>query len=168
MSNTGSRWTGQPAPSIYKYLVRRPPRDRDDYVERAAEIFGVIGSKELHDAEHIRELAGNSFDRGYSTAGGIRQLGAIVASGDRTAKLRGIEAPTLVIHGDRDRMVRPSGGKATAKAIPGSKLVMIDGMGHDLPRPLWPRLIELITAHAREADEAAGRTDEREPARVEG
>ena len=154
MSNTGNRWTGQPAPSIYKYLLRRPPRNREAYADRAAEIFGVIGSKELHDAEHIRELAANSFDRGYSAAGGGRQLGAIVATGDRTRQLREIEAPTLVIHGSKDRMVRPSGGRATAKAIPGAKLVIIDRMGHDLPRPLWPCLIELIADHAREADAA--------------
>ena len=155
MSNTGNRWTGQPAPAIYKYLMRRPPRDREAYAARAAEIFGVIGSKELHDAEHVRELAADSFDRGYSAAGAGRQLGAIVATGDRTRKLRGIRAPTLVIHGNRDRMVRVSGGRATAKAIPGSRLVIIDGMGHDLPRPLWPRLIELIADHAQAADGAS-------------
>jgi pimeloyl-ACP methyl ester carboxylesterase len=168
MSNTGSRWTGQPSPSIYKYLLRPPPSGREAYVERAAEVFGVIGSKELQDAEHVRELAGSSFDRGYDTAGGARQLGAIVASGDRTRKLRTISAPTLVIHGDRDRMVRPSGGRATAKAIPDAKLVVIDGMGHDLPRPLWPRLVGLISDHARDADGSGPETEEREPVRAAG
>ncbi len=152
MSNTGARLSGQPSLGVYRYLLGPPPRDRDAYVERAARIFGVVGSKGLHDEEHIRELAANSFDRGYDAAGGARQLGAIVASGNRTGTLRGISAPTLVIHGTRDRLVKPSGGKATAKAIPGARLTMIEGMGHDLPRPLWPRLIDEIATHARAAD----------------
>ncbi len=168
MSSTGNRWRGQPAPSIYKYFLRRPPRSREAYTERAAEIFGVIGSKQLHDAEHIRELAGRSFDRGHDTAGGGRQLGAIIASGDRTRQLAEIAAPTLVIHGSKDRMVRPSGGKATAKAIPDARLVIIDGMGHDLPRALWPRLIELIADHAHGADDAdrVSGEEEEQPARA--
>jgi pimeloyl-ACP methyl ester carboxylesterase len=152
MSNTGARLSGQPAIGVYKYLLGAPPRDREAYVERAAKIFGVVGSKGLHDEEHVRELAANSFDRGYDAAGGARQLGAIAASGNRTRTLRSISAPTLVIHGTRDRLVRPSGGKATAKAIPGARLTMIDGMGHDLPRPLWPRLVDEIATHARAAD----------------
>jgi pimeloyl-ACP methyl ester carboxylesterase len=165
MSNTGNRWTGQPAPSIYRYLIKTPPRGREAAIDRAAEIFGVIGSKELHDEEHIRELAGRSYDRGHDRAGTARQLGAIGVSGDRTANLREIAAPTLVIHGTRDRMVRPSGGRATARAIPGARLVMIEGMGHDLPRALWPRLIDEISEHAKSAD-AANRADEPEPARA--
>jgi pimeloyl-ACP methyl ester carboxylesterase len=152
MSNTGARLSGQPSLSVYKYLLGPPPRDREAYVERAAKIFGVVGSKGLHDEEHVRELAANSFDRGYDAAGGARQIGAIAASGNRTKTLRDISAPTLVIHGTKDKLVRPSGGKATARAIPGARLTMIDGMGHDLPRPLWPRLVEEIATHARAAD----------------
>jgi pimeloyl-ACP methyl ester carboxylesterase len=114
----------------------------------------VIGSKELHDQERIREMAGRSYDRGYDVAGGARQLGAIAASGNRTSSLHRIEAPTLVIHGTKDKMVSPSGGRATAKAIPGAHLEMIEGMGHDLPRPLWPRLIDEIANHAHRADGA--------------
>ncbi|HEX6461632.1 MAG TPA: alpha/beta hydrolase, partial [Thermoleophilaceae bacterium] len=83
-----------------------------------------------------------------------RQLGAIVASGDRTAELRGIAVPTLVIHGKKDRLVRPSGGKATARAIPGARLMLVDGMGHDLPERAWPRLIDSIAEHAHTADRA--------------
>jgi pimeloyl-ACP methyl ester carboxylesterase len=120
-------------------------------IDRAAAVFGVIGSGELHDEEQIREMAGRSYDRGHDRAGPGRQLGAILASGDRTAKLRTIEAPTLVLHGTRDKLIKPSGGSATAKAIPGSRLITIDGMGHDLPRPLWPRILDEISAHARSA-----------------
>ena len=76
---------------------------------------------------------------------------AIIASGDRTQELHRIHAPTLVIHGSADRLVGPSGGRATARAIPGASLMMIKGMGHDLPRAIWPRLIDAIAQHARRA-----------------
>ncbi len=157
MSNTGSRRHGQPALGVYRYLLGRPPRTREEVVERAATIFGVVGSKGLQDEALVRERAGRSFDRGHHPAGSGRQLGAIVASGNRTGKLRRIGAPTLVIHGDRDKMVRPSGGRATTRAIPGARLIEIQGMGHDLPRPLWPRLLDAIAEHAHAADTAAGR-----------
>jgi len=155
MSSTGNRWRGQPAPSIYKYLLRPPPTDRDGYIERAAEIFGVVGSTAFpRDDDYIRERAARSFDRGYDVRGGGRQLGAIIASGDRTAKLGSISVPTLVIHGTVDKMIRPSGGRATARAIPGARLLMIEGMGHDLPRGAWPEIVDAITEHARRADSA--------------
>lgn len=152
MSTTGSRWRGQPALSAYRYLLGRPPRTREEVVERAATVFGVVGSKALHDEEAVREMAGRSFDRGHNPAGGARQLGAILVSGDRTRSLRRIEAPTLVIHGSADKLIKPSGGRATARAIPGARLMVIRGMGHDLPRPLWDRLQDAIAEHARAAD----------------
>lgn len=153
MSNTGNRWRGQPAPSVYRHLLRPPPTDRSGFIRRAEQVFGVVGSTGFEsNAEHIREYASRSFDRGHRVDGGARQLGAIVASGDRTAQLAGIRVPTLVIHGTVDKLVRPSGGKATAKAIPGARLLMIDGMGHDLPRGAWPQLIDAIAEHAKAAD----------------
>jgi pimeloyl-ACP methyl ester carboxylesterase len=158
MSTTGSRWHGQPALSVYKYLLRPPPRDREGYVERAAEVFGLVGSTGFdRDEQYIRERASRSYDRGYDIRAGGRQLGAVLASGDRTKELRRIEAPTLVIHGTVDKMVRPSGGRATAKAIPGARLMMIEGMGHDLPRGAWPQIIDAVSEHARAADGARAR-----------
>jgi pimeloyl-ACP methyl ester carboxylesterase len=155
MSNTGNRWRGQPAPSVYRHLLRPPPVDRDGFVRRAAEIFGVVGSTGFdNDLEHIREYAERSFDRGHDAAGGARQLAAILKSGDRTGDLRGIRTPTLVIHGTVDKLVRPSGGRATARAIPGARLLMIEGMGHDLPRGAWPQLVDAIAEHAHAADSA--------------
>jgi pimeloyl-ACP methyl ester carboxylesterase len=152
MSTTGSRWHGQPALSVYKYLLRPPPRDRDGYIERAAEVFGLVGSTGFQrDEAYIRERAARSYDRGYDVRAGGRQLGAIVASADRTEQLRTISVPTLVIHGTVDKMIRPSGGRATAKAIPGARLLEIEGMGHDLPRAVWPRIIDAIADHARAA-----------------
>ena len=155
MSTTGNRWRGQPSPSVYRYLLRPPPVDRQGFVDRATEIFGVVGSTGFEsNIDHIRDYAARSFDRGHNVAGGARQLGAMIASGDRTAQLTGIKAPTLVIHGTVDRLVRPSGGKATARAIPGSKLMLVEGMGHDLPRGAWPQLIDAIDRHAHAADGA--------------
>ena len=163
MSTTGNRWRGQPSPSIYRYLLRPPPTDREGFVKRAMDIFGVVGSTGFEgNMDHVRDYVSRSFDRGHDAAGGARQLGAIIASGDRTAQLAAITAPTLVIHGTVDRLVRPSGGRATARAIPGAKLMMVEGMGHDLPRGAWPRLIEAISSHARAADAAR----EPEPARA--
>jgi pimeloyl-ACP methyl ester carboxylesterase len=103
----------------------------------------------------MREIAGLSYDRELDRTGAGRQLAAIVASGDRTAELKRITAPTLVIHGSADPLISPSGGRATARAIGGAKLTMIEGMGHDLPRVLWPRLIDAIDAHAAAADQGA-------------
>ena len=117
-------------------------------------LFKLVGSPDFErDDDELRELAGVSWDRGIDPAGLERQLGAIIASGHRAADLKQIRVPTLVIHGKSDRLVRPSGGRATARAIPGAKLDLIDGMGHDLPRGVWPRIldgIEQTTARAAE------------------
>jgi pimeloyl-ACP methyl ester carboxylesterase len=155
MSNTGSRWRGQPALGVYRYLLRRAPDDRDGFVEHMTKVFAAIGSPgSERDLERVRDMAALSYDRSHDPAAAGRQLGAIVASGDRTAELRRITAPTLVIHGTRDRLVRPSGGKATARAIPGARLMLVDDMGHDLPEAAWPQLIGAIADHARSADRA--------------
>jgi pimeloyl-ACP methyl ester carboxylesterase len=162
MSNTGSRRHGQPALSVYRYLLKAPPRDRDAYIDRAAQIFGLVGSTGFdRDEQYVRDRAARSFDRGFDVRAGGRQLGAIVASGDRTKALHRIKAPTLVIHGTVDKMIRPSGGKATAKAIPGSRLMMVEGMGHDLPRGAWPQILDAISEHARAADASGLGADQR-------
>ena len=149
MSNTGSRWTGMPSRKAMAVLLARPPRGRDAAVERAVKTFKVIGSPGYpFDEERIRQVAGRSYDRGHSTAGVLRQLHAITASGDRTQALRELSVPTTIIHGSGDPLVRPAGGRATARAIPGARLKLIDGMGHDLPRQLWPVFAEEIAGTA--------------------
>jgi pimeloyl-ACP methyl ester carboxylesterase len=156
MSTTGNRWKGQPAFGIYRYLLRRAPTDREGFIDHMTKVFAAIGSQGLpQDTERVRELAARSYDRGVDPAGSGRQLGAIIASGDRTAQLGEVTAPTLVIHGSRDRMVRRSGGVATARAIPGARMVTIDGMGHDLPSAAWPQLLDAISEHAHAAERAA-------------
>ena len=156
MSNTGNRWSGQPALRLYPIFLRRPGRDRDEFVDHTVRLFRLIGSPGFERSdEDLREMAALSYERGHDPAGSARQLGAIIASGDRTAELRAIDAPTLVIHGDADRLVAPSGGRATAKAIPGARLLTIEGMGHDLPRGAWPRILDAFEEHARGAESAA-------------
>jgi len=149
MSNTGSRWTGMPSRKAMAVLLGRPPRGRESAIERAVKTFRVIGSPGYpFEEERVRQIAGRSYDRGHSAAGVLRQLHAITASGDRTQALRAVRAPILVLHGNRDPLVRPAGGRATARAIPNARLKMIDGMGHDLPRQLWPVFIDEIAGNA--------------------
>jgi pimeloyl-ACP methyl ester carboxylesterase len=156
MSNTGARWSGQPSLGLYSVLLKRAPRDREGYVAHQMEVFRKTGSPGFpRDEAELRELATASFDRGHDPAGAGRQLAAIIASGDRTAELGSIRVPTIVIHGTKDKLVAPSGGRATAKAIPGARLVTIDGMGHDLPRGAWPRIVAAIAENAARADAPA-------------
>ena len=156
MSSTGSRVSGQPRLRAYPVLLRRPPRDREQYVEALIRLFAIIGSPGFErDVEGLRELAGHGFDRGVSAAGTGRQMAAILASGNRTAALRRIQAPTVVIHGTADKLVSPSGAKATARAIPGARLVLVRGMGHDMPRGAWPQIVGAIAENADRASVAA-------------
>lgn len=149
MSNTGARRIGRPAASTWWLMATaKPPRTRAEACESAVKTFRHIGSHGFpFDEEWVRDKAGVAWDRDPTSAGVSRQLAAIFASGDRTAELRHVDVPTLVIHGDRDRMVHPSGGAATARAIPGARLETIVGMGHDLPSGAWDRLLDLIAEH---------------------
>jgi pimeloyl-ACP methyl ester carboxylesterase len=152
MSTTGSRRVGHPSYRTFGLLLGKRPRERDAAIERAVNTFKVIGSPGYpFEEERIRDLANRSFDRGHSEAGIARQLHAITASGDRTARLRELDLPAAVIHGRNDILVNPSGGRATAKAIPGARLKMIDGMGHDMPRALYPTFVEEIATNAARA-----------------
>jgi pimeloyl-ACP methyl ester carboxylesterase len=152
MSNTGALSNGQPALRLYPFFLRRPVAGREQYLAHFERLFTAIGSTGLpRDPEEIRELAALSYDRDHEPAGSGRQLAAIIASGDRTRELRDVIAPTLVVHGTADPLVRPSGGRATARAIKGAKLMRVDGMGHDLPRAVWSRLIDAIAENAARA-----------------
>jgi pimeloyl-ACP methyl ester carboxylesterase len=152
MSNTGSVITGRPGLSVYPLFFQRPREGREASIERTMKVFKLIGSRGLErDDDLIREMAGRSYDRDHDPAAPARQLAAIVASGNRTKEIRRIKAPTLVIHGDQDKMIGPSGGRATARAIRGAKLTTIEGMGHDLPRAAWPQIIDGIVTNAARA-----------------
>jgi pimeloyl-ACP methyl ester carboxylesterase len=150
MSTTGAPRIGRPAMSTWwRLATSKPPRTRSEAMDRDVAIFRHIGSHGFaFDEERVRRRAAIGWDRDQSSAGTPRQLAGIFRSGDRTAELRNIDVPTLVVHGDRDRMVHPSGGAATARAIRGARLETITGMGHDLPVGVWHRLVDLITGHA--------------------
>jgi pimeloyl-ACP methyl ester carboxylesterase len=154
MSTTGHRLKGQPALRVYPFFLAKPPRTKDEAVERVVGLFRLVGSPGFdRDEAELREFAARSFDRATGDASGTgRQLAAIMTAKDRTPDLGRIDVPTLIIHGTQDRLVRPSGGRATARAISGSKLLMIEGMGHDLPRGAWPRIIDAITENTAAAD----------------
>ncbi len=153
MSATGARFKGQPGLGIYRYLLRAAPREREAAIESVAQVFDAIGSPGFDtDLDAVRAQAARAYDRGTNPAGTGRQLGAILKSGDRTKELRGITAPTLVVHGSADRLVAPSGGLATVAAIPDAEMMTVEGMGHDLPVGLWPRLVDAIDHRARRFD----------------
>lgn len=159
MSMTGARRIGRPALSTWLRLASPPSTTREASIESLVGMMRHIGSHGFDfDEDAVRVLAAEMWDRGPQPAheGVGRQLAAIFKSGDRTRALRMIETPTLVIHGDRDRMVHPSGGKATADAIKGSRHETITGMGHDLPAGAWAQLADLIAEHARAATAQVG------------
>jgi pimeloyl-ACP methyl ester carboxylesterase len=157
MSTTGERRAGRPKLRALGVLMRRAPSGKDAYVEYFVRTFRTIGSPGFPvDEARMREVAALTYERGHHPAGTARQLAAIVASGDRSARLRELRVPTVVIHGRRDPLIPFRGGVATARAIPGAELHAIDGMGHDLPPAVWPRVVEAIAGNAaRAADRAA-------------
>jgi pimeloyl-ACP methyl ester carboxylesterase len=141
MSTTGDRRVGAPTQAGAAALMAPPARDRDSAIERALSSARAIGSPGFPlDEEAVRDRASRSFDRAFDPPGVARQLVAVLASPDRTPQLQRLTVPTLVIHGAEDALIDVSGGRATAAAIPGAELVIIEGMGHDLPRAVWPQL----------------------------
>ncbi len=152
MSTTGKRGVLASEPRALRALFSSVPRTREEAIERHLNLFRVVRSTAFEmDEADTRERAGLSWDRCHYPRGVLRQLAAIAATGDRTARLRFVKVPTLVVHGSVDPLIRPIGGKMTAEAIPNATLRMIDGMGHDLPRGAWPILTELIARHAESA-----------------
>jgi pimeloyl-ACP methyl ester carboxylesterase len=158
MSTTGDPEVGQPRPEILLVILAPSPNDRQGFAEHEIGVFRRIGSPGYPaDEDRIRSLCLQSFDRCYSPVGMARQLLAAAASGDRTSDLASVRVPTLVIHGEEDPLIEVSGGRATAKAIPGAELLVIPGMGHDLPPALWPKIVDAVVANAERASlRAAG------------
>jgi pimeloyl-ACP methyl ester carboxylesterase len=148
MSTTGDRDVGQPTPEAMQMLMQPAPTTREEAIASGVEATRAISSPDMFDEERARKSAGEAYDRCFYPPGMARQLVGIVASGSRADGLRALDVPTLVIHGRADPLVTPSGGERTAELVPGAELMMIDGMGHDLPPEVWPRVIEAITAMA--------------------
>ena len=147
MSTTGDTDVGHPTAEAMAAIVAPPAQTREEAQDGAVRQAHVWGSPGLFDADHLRRLAGESWDRCHEPLGVARQLAAILASGSRSAGLATLDIPTLVIHGTADTLVQPSGGERTAEVIPDAKLLLVDGMGHDLSPPLWPALVDAICGH---------------------
>jgi pimeloyl-ACP methyl ester carboxylesterase len=147
MSTTGAPGVGAPADVAVPVLLAPAATDREGAIQRVIDTYRVIGSPGFEfDEAALRDRAGLSFDRAHDPAGVARQLAAILTTHDRTPDLAQLDVPTLVIHGSQDTLVDVSGGRATAAAIPGAELLVVEGMGHDLPRAMWPEILDRITA----------------------
>ncbi len=160
MSTTGRRGKGRTSPRLLRHLLARRPRTTQDAVEHRVRLFAEIGSPGLRqDVGEIRRATTLAIHRDPAARDGRRrQHRAVRRARDRTSDLRRLTIPTAVIHGTADLMCHPSGGRATADAIPGARLELIDGMGHDFPPDAWARIIAAITDNAaRAADRRAPR-----------
>ena len=144
MSMSGEPEFGQSTPEAIGALLSESPSDRSGYIEHSI-VYQVYHSKKYRSDEFSKTSAARDFDRMYYPQGSARQLAAVYASGRRTEQLRAIKTPTLVIHGKDDTLISPSGGERTAELIPNAKLVLVDDMGHDMPKPLWGYLVDLIS-----------------------
>ena len=153
MSTTGRRTVGWQDPRLVPLLLARSSQTREAYIEGSTRFWRVIGSPAYPETlEAVRDRAGETFDRGVSASGVARQMVAILRQPDRSSRLGQLTMPTLVIHGLDDKMVHVSGGRATAAAIPGAELMLVPGMGHDLPAELYDHFVAAIR---RVADRAA-------------
>ncbi|HEX5561317.1 MAG TPA: alpha/beta hydrolase [Nocardioidaceae bacterium] len=145
MSTTGRRSVGWQDPRLLPLLLARRAQTREAYIESSARTWRIIGSPSYPETrEAVLARAGETFDRGVTASGVARQTLAILSQPDRSERLRRLEMPVLVIHGLSDKMVHVSGGRATSRAVPGSELMLVPGMGHDLPVELYDGFVEAI------------------------
>jgi pimeloyl-ACP methyl ester carboxylesterase len=156
MSTTGNPKVPPPTKEAAAMLMAPPPTTKEEYFARFAQTWKVLRVSSFPEDEALDpSRAARIFSRGLNPAGVGRQLRAILASGSRKARLASVTAPTLVIHGTVDPLVRPEGGIDTAASIPGAKLLMVEGMGHAIPIPMWPQIIGAIAEHAHGAAKKA-------------
>ncbi|QMU67229.1 alpha/beta fold hydrolase [Streptacidiphilus sp. P02-A3a] len=152
MSRPGDGVSGAGTREAEAQLSTPRPADRAGAIEAGMGVWRVIGSPGYpEDEAGLRAHVAETYDRSHRVDGFGRQLAAILASPDRTAGLRGVTAPTLVLHGMADPLIDRSGGEATARAVPGAELLLLPGMGHDLPEPLWPDIADAVAANAAQA-----------------
>jgi pimeloyl-ACP methyl ester carboxylesterase len=145
MSTTGDPAVGQAEPWALAMLTRPPASTREQALADSVDGYRRLGSPGYPDDEaFLLAKATLHYDRARHPVGTLRHAAAVLASGDRTAGLRSVRLPALVVHGDADPLIDVSGGKATAEAIPDAELLVIPGMGHNLPRAVWPTLAEAI------------------------
>jgi pimeloyl-ACP methyl ester carboxylesterase len=155
MSTTGNPRVGRPKIRLIRKAMRRTQPTMDNAIELSLATFRDVCGPTF-DAEEFRLLAEKSIARSFRPDGTSRQLAAIIASPDRTEALGRLQLPTLVVHGMLDPLVQPSGGLATARAVPGAKLVMYNDMAHDLPRTRWKDIADEIKAIAARTPQPVG------------
>jgi len=155
MSRTGEPGSGDSSQEALDHLLAAPPASREEYLDRQVAALHVYGSKpEWLDDDAIRARAAAAYDRCFHPAGVGRQLGAVLADGSRDQQLAEVDLPVLVLHGSRDTLIDPSGGRHTAEVIPGARYVEIDDMGHDYPPQVWDRWITAWSTFVRDATPA--------------
>ena len=148
MSTTGDPDVGQPKPEVLAVLLDPAPTEREANIAHSVEGSRIIGSPEHFDPDRAAVKAGLAFDRCFYPRGTANQLIAILTSPSRSEGLRHVAVNALVIHGDADPLVTVSGGERVAEVIPGAELMILEGMGHDVPVFYWPQVIEAITSLA--------------------
>ncbi|HMK10862.1 MAG TPA: alpha/beta hydrolase [Acidimicrobiales bacterium] len=151
MSMTGEPEYGQASPDAMAALMRPPPAGRSEAIDASVVASKIFSSPRYFDETRTRERAAASYDRAFYPEGAMRQMAAIVASGDRADGLREVSLPFLVMHGRADTLIGLSGGERTAELVKGANLVVLNDMGHDLPEPLWPFIVDTIASHATHA-----------------
>jgi pimeloyl-ACP methyl ester carboxylesterase len=150
MSTTGNTAVGTPSADAMSALLTPPPKERDAFIDHTAKTWSIFSGPH-YDEERARRRAATAYDRCFNPAGAAFQMAAIMADGDRTDRLAGVRCPTVVIHGRADTLVGLSGGEATAEAIPGAELVVLDDMGHDVVPQVVDRVIDAIVKVAARA-----------------
>ena len=151
MSRTGEHQYGKSSPEANAALMAAPLSERGAYIEQSLIGRRLWGSPRYFDADYERERLGRDYDRMFYPQGAGRQMAAIMASPPRTEGLQNLRVPTLVIHGRADQLITLSGGERTAELVPGANLLVMNDMGHDLPRPLWPLLVDAMMSHQTHA-----------------
>jgi pimeloyl-ACP methyl ester carboxylesterase len=155
-STTGEPSVGGSKAGVLAALLAPPGTTREEIADHAVALSRVIGSPGFErDEQWLRWRAGHAFDRGYDPDGVSRQAAAALTAGDRTERLGAVRVPALVVHGLADPLVDVSGGEATAAAIPHAELLVIEGLGHDLPPGVWTQLADAIAATVHRAEKAA-------------
>ena len=153
MSSTGNPKLPQMKPEVLAAVFKPVPGEREAYIEHNVNLWRTLWSPGFpFDEKRLRRVLAEGYDRSYYPPGMIRQSLAVLKNGYRKSSIASIKAPTLVIHGDGDPLMAVEGGKETAQLIPGAKLLIINGMGHDMPKEAWPKIIDAISSHTMQAN----------------
>jgi pimeloyl-ACP methyl ester carboxylesterase len=153
MSSTGNPELPQIKPDVLAAVFKPVPEEREAYIEHNVNLWRTLWSPGFpFDEKRLRTIMAESYDRSYYPQGMARQSVAVLAHGYRRSSIASIKVPTLVIHGDEDPLMSVEGGKETAQLIPGAKLLIIDGMGHDMPKEAWSKIIDAISNHTMQAN----------------